>query len=183
MVVTWLDAPFGAQRYDFFLTREGDHTPVLLGTDSDASDGVSIQWLVPEHLSASLTAIAYFTDGSMVTSLPSFALHSGQALPDDVCTIRSTSIGVVDIYRGPSLNSESFAYIIPGTFQPVLGRTPDGWYWIDAMGAYDMQSEEVASGTGWVSDRSPIGLFGPCADLPVLPRPDNLTEPTPPAGG
>jgi len=168
MVVTWLDAPPGAQRYDFFLTREEDHTPVLLGTDSDPSDGASIQWVVPEHLSASLSAIAYFTDGSMVTSLPSFALYSGQALPDDVCTIRSTSVGVVDIFREHSLDSENFAYITPGTFQPVLGRTPDGWYWIDAVGAYDLQSGEVASGTGWVSDRSPIGLFGPCADVPVV---------------
>src|SRR3972149_5638361 len=168
MVVTWLDAPPGGQRYDFFLTREEDHTPVLLGTDSDPSDGASIQWVVPEHLSAGLSAIAHFTDGSMVTSLPSFALYSGQALPDDVCTIRSTSVGVVDIFREHSLDSENFAYITPGTFQPVLGRTPDGWYWIDGVAAYDLQSGEVASGTGWGSDRSLIGLFGPCADVPVV---------------
>jgi len=168
MVVTWLDAPSGAQRYDFFFTPEEDRTPVLLGTDSDPSDGASIQWLVPEHLSGSLSAIAYFTDGSTVTSLPSFALYSGQALPDDACTIRSISVGVVDIFRERSLDAENFAYITPGTVQPVLGRTSDGWYWIDATGAYDLETGEAASGTGWVSDRSPIGLFGPCADVPVL---------------
>src|SRR3990172_7067383 len=30
IVVTWLDAPSGAQQYDFFFTREEDRTPLLL---------------------------------------------------------------------------------------------------------------------------------------------------------
>ena len=168
MVVTWIDSPPGAQRYDFFLTREDDHAPVLIATDPDPSDGTSIHWVVPEHLSASLSAIAYFTDGSLISSPPSLALYSGQALPDDVCTIRSTSVGVVDIFRERSLDSENFAYITPGTYQPVLEKTADGWYWIDATGAYDLASGQNASGTGWVTDRSPIGLFGPCADVPAM---------------
>ena len=168
IVVTWMDAPRGAQRYDFFLTWEEAHTPILLGTDPEPSDGVSIQWIVPEHLSASLSAIAYFADGSMVAPFPSFALYSGQAPPDNVCTIRSRSPGVADLFREHSLDSENFAYITPGTFQPVLGRTSDGWYWIDATGAYDLQTGQVASGMGWVSDRSPISLFGPCEDVPLM---------------
>ena len=164
----WRDAPLGAERYDLLLMQEQASAPVLIGTDSDPSNGISIQWTVPEHLAAALRAIAYFADGSVVTSLPSFAVYSGQAPPADVCTIRSTSIGVVDLFREPSLDSENFAYIIPGVFLPVLGKTADGWYLIDAQGSYDLASGGTASGKGWVSERYALGFSGPCADVPTI---------------
>ncbi len=166
--VTWTDAPPGAERYDFFLTPE-NATSHLLGTDNDPSNGVSIQWIVPENLSATLGATAYFADGSIVASLPSFYVHTGEAAPTHICTLRSTSIGVVDVYNEPYFESGIFAYIAPGTYHPVLGRSEDGWYKVDAQGAYLVVSGRVASGTGWVSTRYPIGLSGPCEAVPTIP--------------
>ena len=166
--VTWRDAPRGAERYDFFLKPEEASAPLLLATDRDSSNDVSIEWTVPEHLAATLTAIAFFSDGSMVTSLPSFAIYSGRAPPADVCTVR-TSGGAVDLFRERSLDSENFAYIIPGSYHPVLARTGDGWYRVDARDAYAPADGGTASETGWISDRYPIGLSGPCADVPLIP--------------
>ena len=166
--VTWTDAPPGAERYDFFLMAKNSNS-FLLGTDKDPSNGVSIQWSVPENLSATLNATAYFTDGSIVTSLPSFNIYTGEAPPTDFCTFRSTSVGVVDLYHEPFLESGTFAYIIPGTYHPVLGRSEDGWYQVDAQGAHEFGSGKAASGTGWVNTRYPIGLSGPCEAVPEIP--------------
>jgi hypothetical protein len=166
--VSWSDAPPGAERYDFFLKLEEASAPLLLGTDRDPSDGVSIEWTVPEHLTATLTAIAYFSDGSMFTSLPSFAIYSAQAPPADVCTVHARG-GAVDLFRDRSLDSETFAYIVPGAYYPVLARTGDGWYRVDARGEYGLAAGGTPSETAWISDRYPIGLSGPCADVPLIP--------------
>lgn len=166
--ITWTDAPPGAERYEFFLTPENGFSS-LLGTDDDPSNGVSIQWIVPEHLSATLEAFAYFADGSSITTLPSFYIYSGEAPPADVCTLRSTTIGVVDIYNEPYPQSGSFAYIAPGTYHTVLARSDDGWYKVDVQGAFHLDSGKVASGTGWVSPRHPYGLSGPCQAVPTVP--------------
>lgn len=166
--VTWTDAPLGAERYEFTLMAENSNS-FLLGTDKDSSNGVSIQWIVPENLSATLSATAYFADGSSVTSLPSFNIYTGEAPPADVCTLRSTSVGVVDLYHEPYLESGTFAYIIPGTYHPVLGSSKDGWYQVDAQGAHELGSGKAASGIGWVHTRYPIGLSGPCEDVPEIP--------------
>ncbi len=166
--ITWTDAPPGAERYDFFLTPE-NATSSLLGTDNDPSNGVSIQWIVPENLSATLEAFAYFADGSSITTLPSFYIHTGEAPPADVCTLRSTTIGVVDIYNEPYVESGIFAYIAPGTYHTVLGRSDDGWYKVDAQGAFHLDSGRVASEIGWVSPHYPNGLSGPCQAVPTVP--------------
>jgi hypothetical protein len=166
--VTWSDAPPGAERYDFFLKLEEVSAPLLLGTDRDPSNGVSIEWTVPEHLVATLAAIAYFSDGSMFASLPSFAIYSGQAAPADVCTVHARG-GAVDLFRDRSLESEILAYIVPGAYHPVIARTDDGWYRVDPQGAYRLAAGETPSDTAWLTDQYPIGLSGPCADVPLIP--------------
>ena len=167
--ITWTSTPPGAERYDFVLTLE-DGLSLLLGTDSDPSNGVSIQWFVPENLLATITATAYFADGTIVTSHPSYTIHTGEAPPSHVCTLRSTGVGSVDLFYEPYFESGIYAYVNPGTYHPVLGRSDDGWYQVDAQGAYDMGSGEAASWTGWASTRHyPIGLSGPCADVPFIP--------------
>lgn len=166
--ITWIHSPPGAERYDFVLTSE-DGRSLLLGTDSDPSNGVLIQWFVPENLYATITATAYFADGTIVTSHPSHRIHTGEAPPAHVCTLRSTGVGIVDLFYEPYFESGIYAYINPGTYHPVLGRSDDGWYQVDAQGAYDKGSGGAASGTGWASTRHySIGLSGPCADVPFI---------------
>jgi hypothetical protein len=166
--ISWLEGPPGAAQYDFFYTPDGSSIPVLIGSDSDPTDGVSVEWFVPEHLAGTLSGEAHFADAADIASLPSMTIFSRAALPEDVCTIRSTSIGVVEVFREPSPGSEAFAYIPPGKFLPALEMTSDGWFRIDAGGAYDLVSGETASGTGWVRDQAPVGTSGPCEDLPLL---------------
>ncbi|MDX1435614.1 MAG: hypothetical protein R3335_02305 [Anaerolineales bacterium] len=166
--ISWIGGPAQAERYDFFLIDADSGEEVLLGADLDASDGISIEWPVPEYQSGALMAVARFSDGSEVQSPVSPTVFSGQQLPEELCTVRSTSAGVVEVYHEPSLESESFAHIHPGTFQHVLAVAAGGWYQIDAEGAYDLRSGEAAGGTGWVSDHSTIGLAGPCEDLPIV---------------
>lgn len=179
--VDWIDAPPGAQRYDFLLAPEDTQIPFVWATDTDISDGAGGTFLVPEHLSATLSAIAYSAYGAMLASAPSILVHSGQAPPSDVCTLRSPSVGVIDIFQEHSTDSAKIGYLPPGTFLTVLGRTTDDWFWIDAMGAPSLGSEQSTSGMGWIIAFSPIDLFGACDVVgpPIRPSDPNSTAISP----
>jgi hypothetical protein len=104
----------------------------------------------------------------MFTTLPSLAIYSAQAPPADVCTLHARG-GAVDLFRDRSLESEILDYIVPGAYHPVIARTADGWYRVDARGAYGPAAGETPPETAWISDQYPIGLSGPCADVPLIP--------------
>ena len=74
---TWRDAPVGAQRYDFVVEPQDGSLPILLGIDSDASDGVAIPWQVVPSISGDLKGLAYYADGRVLESALSGTIHSG----------------------------------------------------------------------------------------------------------
>jgi len=47
--VTWTDAPPAADYYEFTLRLHTDKFILLIGTATDDTDGISVDWLIPEH--------------------------------------------------------------------------------------------------------------------------------------
>jgi hypothetical protein len=74
---TWRDAPPGAQRYDFVVEPLDGSLPIVLGIDTSASDGVSIEWQVVPNLSGDLKGLAYYPDGRVLESGLSGTIHTG----------------------------------------------------------------------------------------------------------
>jgi hypothetical protein len=74
---TWKGAPPGADRYDFVVEPTDGSLPILLGIDTDASDGVSIPWQVFPSISGELKGLAYYPDGRILESGLSGTIHSG----------------------------------------------------------------------------------------------------------
>jgi hypothetical protein len=77
ITVNWDGAPAGAERYDFILSPNDGSPSVVVGTDHDSADGVSVLWTVPGHLDAELNGRAYFADGSEAGSGGSGGVISG----------------------------------------------------------------------------------------------------------
>jgi hypothetical protein len=73
----WKDAPVDAERYDFMLYPLDGSQPIVLGMDTDASDGAAIQWLVVPNISGELKGIAYYPDGRVLSSSISGTIYSG----------------------------------------------------------------------------------------------------------
>lgn len=168
LTLTWIDPPLLCDQYDFVIS-ESPSEQTVIGTDLDASDGVSIEWQVPERISeASLRGEAFCGDSSVISSFGSGILYSGDAPPEGVCVLASGTIGAIDVLHEPSLSSEPFAFLVPGVFAPVLERTQDGWYRVDANVATLMVDESSAPETGWITDRYSIKLFGPCDTIPFV---------------
>ena len=76
---TWVDAPAGAQRYEFVLRPQDKSPAFVIGVDADPADGVSLQWVVPFGIAADLTALAYFPDGRILEAEFSGAVYSAPA--------------------------------------------------------------------------------------------------------
>ena len=167
ITLTWESPPSGAARYDFVLTPFESSETVVLGSDLDASDGVSAEWQVPEDVGGSLRGAAHFPDGRLIYSHWSGDVYSGEEPPEGVCTLASGTIGALDVFAEPSMESEAFAYLVPGNYADVLARTVDGWYWIDASTATDTTTGKAATGWGWVAAEYSIELFGPCGEVPL----------------
>jgi hypothetical protein len=166
LTLTWNNPPPNCVRYDF-IVEGSDADRTVIGTDIDLSDGVSIDWQVPEQLSGSLLGEASCDDDQILYSNWSGELHSGPAPPEGVCTLASGTIGVLDLFSTPSLSSETSAYLIPGVFAAVLERTANGWYRIDESVAFDYETGEAPTGPGWVWAEHSIQLFGPCESVPI----------------
>ena len=139
LTLTWDTPPPDCQRYDFIVEGSEDSRTVF-GTDMDPSDGVSIDWEVPENLEGSLRGEALCEGDEIRQSIWSGELYSGDAPPEGVCTLTSGTIGVVDLFSTPSLSSETNAYLTPGIFASVLEHTEDGWYRIDESVAFHWQT-------------------------------------------
>lgn len=166
LTLTWIRPPADCERYEF-VVKGLDDSKTVIGTDLDPSDGISLDWEVPENLRGSLWGEALCEEGRILSSMWSGELYSGDAPPEGVCTLASGTIGVVDLFSTPSLTSETNAYLIPGVFAPVLERTEDGWYRIDESVAFDWQTSQPPTEPGWVSDKYSMRFFGPCDDVPI----------------
>lgn len=68
---TWVEPPLDAQYYEFVLYPLDGSAPIPLGTDSDPSDGISLDWVVVPNLAAELRAFAHY--GSDKPVLKTFA--------------------------------------------------------------------------------------------------------------
>jgi hypothetical protein len=73
---TWKDAPVDAERYDFMLYPLDGSQPIVLGIDTNGSDGAAIEWLVLPGLSGELKGLAYYPDGRILQSSISGTIYS-----------------------------------------------------------------------------------------------------------
>jgi hypothetical protein len=64
--LAWQDAPLGASLYEFLFDFYDGSPSQCLGVDDDASDGVKIEWMVPEGLVGKFEALATFADGRVI---------------------------------------------------------------------------------------------------------------------
>ena len=167
VTVTWVDPPSACNRYDFLLSDPFFDWKVI-GTDFDPSDGVSIEWRAPEHLSfASLMGEAFCEDPSVIHSLEFVDLFSGDAPPEGVCVLTSGTIGDPYMYLEPSFSSKWFAILPSSRYVQVLERTQDGWYRVDTSHAVLMEEMQSKPEFGWISDTEGLRLFGPCDSVPI----------------
>jgi WD40 repeat protein len=170
ITLTWHEAPPGADRYDFVVHPHDDEVDTLvIGSDTHPTNDVAIAWTVPENFGGELRAEAHFADGRVIYSTWAGDIYTGQTPPEGVCSLSSASIGVLDVFREPSFESETFAYITPGPYAEVLERTAGGWYHVDASVAQSLDSQETVTGTGWVSREQGIYLYGSCDNVPLAP--------------
>jgi hypothetical protein len=168
ITLTWEEAPLGADRYEFTVIPHQQDTPLVLGVDMDDSDGVSIQWAVPEGVAASLKGVAYFSDGQVSYSAWAGEIYSGELPPEGICSMSSASIGPLDLFREPTTSSDRLAYLTPGVYAQVFGQTGTGWYRVDAQEAIDPVDGGRATGVGWVFGQAGVELHGLCDDLPLV---------------
>lgn len=170
LTLTWVDAPAGCEQYEFVLSPSPTER-IVIGTDRDLSDGISVDWQVPEDLSeAGLRGEALCSGSQVVPSLHSGILYSGDSPPKGVCVLASASIGAPDVLREPSLSSEAVAILIPGDFAPVLEQTGDGWYRIDSRELTPVGTSDTSPETGWITDQYSLKFFGPCDNVPVADK-------------
>ena len=160
VTVTWVDPPSACNQYDFLLSDPSFDWTVI-GTDFDPSNGVSIEWRAPEHLSfASLMGEAFCEDPSVIHSLEFVDLFSGDAPPEGVCVLISGTIGDPYMYLEPSFSSKWFAILPSSRYVQVLERTQDGWYRVDTSYAVLMEEMQNKPEFGWISDTEGLRLFG-----------------------
>lgn len=81
LFVTWETAPSGGNRYEFTLYPHDDSAPIVIGVDHDASDGVSVLWLVPSQLTGFARATAYMPDGANISSLSEAISTTATTIP------------------------------------------------------------------------------------------------------
>ena len=168
ITLVWEEAPPGASRYEFTFLPDGPAPATFIGTDEDASDGATAQWLVPQDLNGSFEATAYYLDGHTIGAGPSGAIYSGKLPPAGVCALSTGGAGPIDLLTEPSPDATSFAFLLPGSYAEVLQHTTDGWYLVDASEAYDQVTNLPSSGSGWISDQELLKLHGPCEEVPLI---------------
>jgi len=94
-------------------------------------------------------------------------VYSGTIPPAGICTLSASTIGPVQVYLEPDLQSAVFAYL-PYDYTEVLGRTSDDWYLVDASAASMLDAMEPKPETGRATPIDRIDLHGPCEDLPLI---------------
>ena len=175
--VTWTDAPPAADYYEFTLRLHTDKFILLIGTATDDTDGISVDWLIPEHTSGDLRASAYFSDGREVHSA-AIDVYSYKAVPEGACVLRSHTIIPLSVYQSPSDTGEIIGVMYPAAMLETVGKNSNGWYKIktddvNAAGAFE---QKIGPGTAWLYE-SFTELFGACENLSVLET--EIPEPAP----
>lgn len=161
VTLTWNGAPLGCEQYQFVYT-DISGIRVLVGADSDSSDGVAIEWKVPEFVGGEDLRIEALCDGSIIRSGTTGSIYSGALPPDGVCVVASSTIGALDLFGDPSLDSIPFAYLSPGDYARVLEQAGGGWILVDTTDAEQLPPAEQLPATGWVSESYGVEFFGPC---------------------
>lgn len=164
--VTWPEAPPVADSYTFTLKLHTDKSLLLIGTDTDDSDGVSVEWLIPENISGELSATAHFADGREVRSY-AIDVYADKAVPAGACVVRAHTIAPLSVYQEPSDTAENVGVMYPTSMVEVVGKNTNGWYKIktDEVNIVGGSDEKIGSGTAWLSETSTV-LFGACENLP-----------------
>jgi len=164
--VSWPDAPPAADSYTFTLKLHTDKSLLLIGTDTDESDGISIEWLIPEDISGELSATAHFAGGLEARSF-AIDVYADKAVPEGVCVVRAHTIAPLTVYQEPSDTSEIVGVMYPTSMVEVVGKNSNGWYKIKTDEVYAVGSSEqkIGPGTAWLSKTS-TELFGACENLP-----------------
>jgi len=166
ILITWGQAPQGAETYTFIYKDSDDGVSQTIGIDDDGLNGVAATMNVPEHLNGQFIGLARFENGDQIWS-PASTVYSGEFPPANVCSIQANGVGVVNVYLNPEMNSPRFTYLIPGTYATVIKKIADDWYLIDASVAIDSTENIAAQGEGWVNaGSSSISLHGLCNDIP-----------------
>lgn len=167
ITITWEDPPCCARAYVFIFQPEKDLPPIQIGQDLDPSNGIGVQWTLPEHLAGEFEAVAYSEDGSEIHAGYSGMVFTGIFPPTGICSMSSRSIGAVVLYVEPNQESADFSHLYPGEYAPVLGQTDDGWYMVDATQTHSTGYFDSPPAKGWVKP-DPFRLHGPCDDLPLI---------------
>jgi hypothetical protein len=164
--VTWPEAPPAADSYSFTLKLHTDKSLLLIGTDTDASDGVSVEWLIPENISGELSVTAYFAGGREVRSF-AIDVYADKAVPAGTCVVRAHTTAPLSVYQEPSDTTEIIGVMYPTSMVEVVGKNSNGWYKIKTDEVYTVGSSEqkIGPGTAWLSETSTL-LFGACENLP-----------------
>ncbi len=77
----WDSPPQNSSRYDFIMLDASDKT-LVIGTDTDPSDGVSVVWCIPENLPGfEVMGIAYSSDGQAGYFAYGGTVYSGDEPP------------------------------------------------------------------------------------------------------
>lgn len=184
--VTWEDYPAGAERYAVFANQR-----VLIGEDSDASDGVQVQWNVPEDFSGSLWGEAYDQNGTLVgvafsppdvgaaviPPTPSIAeLFVGEPPAQECIGANLSPFGDATIYGTLSFDDDGIGILPHGLGTVVVGRAerpPDGLGFYQITLENVQLNEGVTAELGWVLDRL-ISVYPPCSNIPLLRGSDSV---------
>jgi hypothetical protein len=182
ITLTWNDPPMEAARYDFTIL-DTSGMPVVIGTDDDATDGVSVQWLVPSNLTGyEVGGIAYTAEGQPAYFAYGGTVYSGEAPPQDICTLSNRTIGAIPVQLEPNPSAQVFANLIAGQYVQVFEHRPDAWYRIDASNLEFFNNTTLICGesstspcrgyidsrTGWIQAEEKVRFFGPCGQFSGL---------------
>ena len=186
--LTWVDFPPEAVRYTIISTYD----QVVIGEDTDNSDGVQIQWDVPLGYSGALHGEAYDADGTLIgiahsppdvaavtiPPTPTIAeLFEGTPPADDCIARQSLMMGDVYIFdkldlHNPigNLSSNQGAVVVGQAARPSDGLL---FYRITLENA--QLNEGVTAELGWVV-ADYMAIYEPCAEIPnILPEVGSLS--------
>ncbi len=165
--VRWENAPPDAQFYAFIWVG---NFPALMGIDTNATDGIAIEWRVPEYISGKPIGIALFADGTWrISRITSLDYSSGHAPPEGVCVVDYSSNAPEVFDNLPNAG----AYRILGylrDYAPVLEIVDDdeGFRWFRV----DLSQPSVINPLDGVSDLPETAwvygiaaLVGDCSEL------------------
>lgn len=157
----WLEAPLSCSEYKFtYRALEGQE--VLIAADTDAADGVSITWQVPEHLSAEdLKGVATCGEHT-IQSHAIWSVRSGSEPPAGVCVVASSTIASVELHAERSLEASIVGYLAPGDYARVIEAAEGGWYRVETDHAEPFREGVTVPPVAWLSDYYPVEFFGPC---------------------